>query len=300
MNTQRTTRIGVLVVLLLAAVGALWWVRDPEPAALTPAEAGATVHPDIAYGPHERNRFDVYLPDAPGPYPTIIWLHPGGWIAGDKAASMPVWDWTDRGYAIVSVNYRYAVAPHTVSDSVDDAIAAVRQVLRDHAEWNLEPDRVGVYGFSAGGHLAAMIGHAGLDEEGLNEEGLDVAAIAIAGAPTDLVPLLDPTVRFFDGNRGDDVVSAVQDLLGCAATPDTCTDRASMLSPARLDPGPADLLIVHGNNDHIVDVDQARRLHARAIEDGASADLVVVDGGGHAPLVEDGGIAEFFDERLLS
>ncbi|MEQ8839368.1 MAG: alpha/beta hydrolase [Acidimicrobiales bacterium] len=291
----RPIRIGVLVALLITAIGTLWWMRDPTPVALTPAEVGATRFADVAYGPHDRNRFDVYVPEGAGPHPTVIWFHPGGWVHGDKAASMPVWDWTERGYAVVSVNYRYADDPDTVNDSVDDAIAAVRRIRTGQTEWDLDVDRMGIYGFSAGGHLAAMVGHAG----GVDAD-LRVAAIAIAGAPTDFVALLDPAVPFFDGNRGPDVVVAVQDLLGCTSSPATCEARASAASPARLDPGPADLLVVHAANDHIVDVDQAHRLQAHLEAAGSPAQVVVVDEGGHSPLLEEGGIAEFFDERLLS
>ena len=52
---------------------------------------------------------------------------------------MPVWDWTDRGYAIVAVDYRYAIAPDTVADAVDDTLAAVRFVVANAAEWRLDP-----------------------------------------------------------------------------------------------------------------------------------------------------------------
>lgn len=279
-----------LVALLVVAIAVLWWVRDQREVALTPLEAGADAHLDIEYGAHERNTLDVYTPEGDGPHPTIVWLHPGGWVSGDKAASMPVWDWTDRGYAVVSVNYRYAIAPDTVAGSVDDGLAAVRHVLANHAEWDLDPSRLGVYGFSAGGHLAAMIAH----------EKLPVAAIAVAGSPTDFGPLLDPAVEFFDGNRGPEVVTAAQNLLGCSAAPLECDGQATAVSPAQLAPGDVDLLIVHGAIDHIVDVDQAHRLFDNLVELGAKPSLVIVEDGGHSPHIEEGGIAQFFDERLLS
>lgn len=288
MGTNR--RVLALATLLVVAVVALWLLEQREDEQLTPASAGANVDRDVAYGPHERNRLDVYTPDVPGPHPTIVWFHPGGWLAGDKAASMPIWDWTERGYAVVAVNYRYAIAPHTVADVVDDARAAVDLVLDRHAEWNLDTERVGIYGFSAGGHLAAMLAH----------QGIDVAAIAIAGAPTDFGPLLDPAVPFFDGNRGADVVASVRGLLGCVPSPDACDEIATSVSPAQLSPGSVDLLIVHGDRDHIVDVDQATRLHAHLVDQGATPTLVVVEGGGHSPHIDEGGIADFFDERLLS
>jgi acetyl esterase/lipase len=203
---------------------------------------------------------------------------------------MPVWDWTTRGYAVVAVDYRYAIAPDTVADSVDDALAAVTFIIDRHADWDLDPDRIGVYGFSAGGHLGAMIGHADLA----------VAAIAIAGAPTDFGPLLDPDATFFDGKRGPAVVTAARELLGCTVSPETCDELSTESSPAQLSPGSADLLIVHGDRDPIVDVDQAYRLHDHLVAEGATPLLVIVEGGGHDPHVTEGGIDAFFDDRLLS
>ena len=280
----------VLAALLLMAIGGLWWVRDQGEVALTPLEAGADGHLDIEYGPHDRNKLDVYTPEGDGPHPTVIWLHPGGWVAGDKGASMPVWEWTDRGYAVVSVNYRYAIAPDTVAGAVEDGLTAVRHVLANLEEWDLDPDRIGVYGFSAGGHLAAMIAH----------ERLPVAAIAIAGAPTDFGPLLDPEIEFFDGNRGPDVVAIARRLLGCSSEPSECDERATEVSPAQLTPGDVDLLIVHGDIDHIVDVDQAHRLFDSLVAQGSNPSLVIVKDGGHEPHLEEGHITEFFDDRLLS
>lgn len=288
-------RVAVLVVLLVVA-GVVWWaVRDRSPEERTPASVGADTERDIAYGSHPRQRIDVYTPDGPGPHPTVVWLHPGGWTAGDKAASMPVWDWTERGYAIVSVNYRYAVAPHTVADSIDDALAAIDLVLTDHRRWDLDPERVGVYGFSAGGHLAAMIGQAGRD----------VVAVAVAGAPTDLVVMLDPDATYFDGKRGEPMVEAMRALLGCTDEPDTCEERATAASPARLPAvtsgtaGSVETLVVHGTADFIVDPDQATRFHEHLLAAGAPVSFQLVPDGGHGPLVTEGGIAEFFDERLL-
>lgn len=286
-------RVAVLVLLLVGALLVWWAVRDRVPEERTPSSVGADVDRDIAYGSHPRQRLDVYTPDGPGPHPTVVWLHPGGWTAGDKAASMPVWDWTDRGYAIVSVNYRYAVAPHTVADSVADALAAVDLVLADHRRWDLDPERVGVYGFSAGGHLAAMIGQAGRD----------VAAVAVAGAPTDLLAMLDPDATYFDGKQGEPMVTAMRALLGCTDDHGACEDLATAVSPARLPTdtaGGVEFLVVHGTSDFIVDPEQATRLHEHLEAGGAAVALQLVPDGGHGPLVAEGGIAEFLDERLLS
>jgi pimeloyl-ACP methyl ester carboxylesterase len=131
-------------------------------------------------------------------------------------------------------------------------------------------------------------------------QGLPVRAIAIAGAPTDFGPMLDPAVPFFDGKRGADVVEVAHQLLGCSDNTDRCDALATDVSPAQLSPGTVDLLIVHGESDHIVDVDQARRLFDHLQAQGATPELVIVEAGGHVPHVDEGGIDQFFDDRLLS
>ncbi len=273
----------MLGLALVAVVGVLLVAAQPgdEAERRTPALVGAVADLDVVYDDASpRNRLDVYTPSSgDGPFPTVVYLHPGGWVAGDKSGSMPVWDWTERGYAVVSANYRYARPPGTIADAVDDAEAAVRFVVDHGGDWNLDVERVGVFGFSAGGHLAAM----------LTFRQLPVAVVAVAGAPTDLVALLEPDVAFFDGLSGSAVAESIAERLGCASV-EACQDEAGAVSPARLS-GPAGsmpILIVHGSADPIVSVDQAQALydHLRAWH--ADVELVVVDGAGHDPLVDHG------------
>lgn len=283
-------RVVVLAALLVAAIGALFLIRTRGDDQLTPLDAGADGHLDIRYADHsDRNLIDVYTPAGAGPHPTIIWLHPGGWVQGDKAASMPIWDWTERGYAVVAVNYRYAADPDTVAESTADAIDATRFIVEHHADWNLDLERIGVYGFSAGGHLAAMIA----------TTELPISALAIAGAPTDFGPMLDLTDPFFDGRSGPAVAEVARMLLGCE-DPAGCAAAATAVSPAQLEPGAAPVLVVHGENDSLVYVDNARRYAAHLESHEVDVRLVIVAGGVHAPHVDLGGIDVFFDEHLLS
>lgn len=83
------------------------------------------------------------------------------------------------------------------------------------------------------------------------------------------------------------MVTVARERLGCVDAPDECDELAREVSPAQLAPGDPALLIVHGDRDHLV-------------AEGADPQLVIVEGGGHLPHVEEGGIAAFFDERLLS
>jgi acetyl esterase/lipase len=279
-------RSGALAVIVVA-VAAFLVLRDGPAPPRTPLAVGADVVLDVTYGDGPRSTLDVYRPGGSGPHPTIVYFHPGGWVAGDKSMSMPVWDWTERGYAVVAVNYRYAVAPDTIADALADAGEAMAFVSTNGGRWDLDVDRIGMVGFSAGGHLVALLA------------GSDTPAVAAAtiGAPTDLVGLLDPSVPYFDGETGDAVVSTMRSRLGCGPVVDArCLDEAARLSPAL---GPDDsvpLYIVHGADDPIVAPSNAEALFARLRSQGAEVELELVVGGGHGPRTR--GLAAFFDQRL--
>ena len=258
---------------------------DPAPTG-TPVDVGATLVADIAYGDHERQRYDVYLPDGDGPHPAIIWIHGGGWNAGDKASGMPVWDWTDDGYAVVAINYRYAIPPDTVTESTADALAAVGHVLANAAAHNIDPDRVGVYGFSAGGHLAAMVAHADLG----------VAAVVTGGAPTDFEPLTDPERSVYAARQPPDAAALIREVLGCP-TGDCATEIAT-LSPARLPAGPAPILVLHGADDFVVDASQAVALVDHLTADGADVEWAVLPDTAHTPPLDEGRLREFLARHL--
>jgi acetyl esterase/lipase len=277
-------RIAVFVVLAAALSTVL--SRWPQSPAKTPLASGATADLDVAYGDHPRQRFDVYLPaEQEGPFPTVMWIHPGGWFLGDKGDDMPVWDWTDRGYAVVAINYRLAVGGGTIADSVADALAATQHILQNAESWSIDRERVGVYGFSAGGHLAAMITS--------HEPG--IAAVVIAGAPTDFRSLVDPATAIFEERGSADAAAEIRLRLGCAGD---CATQVESLSPALQSPGPAPILIVHGAADTIVDVAQARTLATAWTEAGGTVDLVIVSGGGHEANHPQAGIEQFFSTHL--
>ncbi len=289
-NSASRLRTGGLSVLLALAVVYLMEVRRPEPR-LTPLVTGAEAILDVAYADdHPQQRLDIYLPNDhevdDEPIPVVIWIHGGGWVGGDKSDSLPIWEWTERDFAVVSINYRYATEPHHVSDSIDDASRAVQFIIDNASMWGLDPDRIGVYGFSAGGHLAAMVAH----------KELPVAAVVLAGAPTDFRPLLDPEINFFNGLSGPDVVRFSEDVLGCSGS--ACTEAARLASPAALSTGRAPILVVHGRLDGIVHVSQAEILATHLADAGADVELIIVDNEGHSSLLGYG--PDQFLERHLA
>lgn len=279
-------RISALLAALIVALGVVVWAsQDIAPQQRSPLDVGAVAELDVRYGPAERNLLDVYTPATRGPHPVIVYFHPGGWVDGDKSWSIPIWDWTEQGYAVVSANYTLAREPGTIHDSVDDAETAVRFVLAEGDRWDLDTDRLGVFGFSAGGHLAVMV----------SQRDLPVLAVALVGAPTNLRGLLDPTTPFFDGRFGPEVSLVMRERLGCAPSA-SCVADATLMSPTEGTAGAAPVLIVHGGADPIVDSSHAVDLERSLRDQGAEVELVIVEGGLH--WADSERLAAFFNGLL--
>ena len=155
--------------------------------------AGMKLVANLSYGEAgEANLLDIYSPDkATGPLPLVIWVHGGGWANGDKSPSPQFLQLVPLGFAVASINYRLSgQAPFPAQ--IEDCKAAVRWLRAHAAEHNLDPERFGVWGHSAGGHLAALLGtSAGVKElEGSVGGNLDVSsrvqAVSDYAGPTDI------------------------------------------------------------------------------------------------------------------
>lgn len=271
----RLLRIVALIVATLAAVILVTGLAERSAPAHTPADVGASLIADVVYDvlgepEHEAHRLDVYLPtDTAGPVPAVVWIHGGGWIGGDKSDPMGPWDWTEDGVAVVAVNYRLAPEA-TVADAVTDVRAAIAHIRSSAGLWGIDPDRIGVYGHSAGGHLAAMV--AAGDEP--------VVGVVAAGAPLDLVSLLDADDAQFVGLVGEDLVDFMVEVLGCSTPDAACRAAARRVSPALLPSDDTPVLVVHGGDDRFVPVDQARA-YAEAHSDAPRITVLVDPDAGH-------------------
>ncbi|RNL64322.1 alpha/beta hydrolase [Nocardioides marmoriginsengisoli] len=122
-------------------------------------EGGRRTRTDLEYAPGSgrHGRFDLVLPDGPGPHPLVVWLHGGGWHFGDKADVLPYLEHlATRGFAGAAVNYplapesRYPAAPRQVNE-------AVRHLLAHADEYGIDPSRVVLAGDSAGAQVAAEL-----------------------------------------------------------------------------------------------------------------------------------------------
>lgn len=261
---------------------------------------------DIAYvltEPHPRQRLDIYLPKQASeqPRPLVIWIHGGGWRAGNRFPCPAVF-LTQHGYAVASVGYRLSDAAIFPAQVHDCKLAIA--YLREHAqEWNLDPKRFGVWGSSAGGHLTALVGTSGGADE-LTPDGIDASAADVQAAcdyfgPTNLL-LMDAQSDENSRMVHDADDSPESKLLGGPLQQQT--DLAKMANPITyVDKSDPPFLIVHGDKDPLVPHQQSRILHAALTANGVSAELVIVPGGGHGPFRDPEQlerVRSFFDAAL--
>jgi acetyl esterase/lipase len=114
---------------------------------------------DVPYGPHQRNKFDLWRAKSGKPTPLAIYYHPGGFSLGDKSSIPTAFleACLEKGISVATVNYRYSFQAHYPAPFQDSARAL--QFLRLHAkEYNVDPKRVTAQGASAGGGISMWLG----------------------------------------------------------------------------------------------------------------------------------------------
>ena len=254
-------------------------------------------------------KLDLYRPEGQGPFPLIIWIHGGGWTSGDKDLSPngPQVRQTTRGYAVASINYRLSQQAKFPAQ-IEDCKAAVRW-LRAHAgQFNLDPARIAVWGSSAGGHLAALMGASGDVSELEGGEGnLDyssrVQAVVDWFGPTDLLKMVDDSLPFpCNIINHDSPFSPESLLIGCAIQ--TCPDKTERANPIRyVSADDPPFLIMHGARDCLVGPPQSQRLGDALAAVGAEVSLKFIAGAGHGGSEFDDAenrklVEDFLDQHL--
>ena len=242
-------------------------------AAQAPADGGRQTHKDVAYGDHERQKLDVFVPKSEKPLPLIIWVHGGGWEAGSKDGN-PATLFLGKGYAVAGVNYR--LSKHAAYPAqLHDVKSAVRYLRASAAKYNLNPDKFGVWGASAGGHLVALLGTTAevkeLEGDGKHKEvSSRVQAVCDWFGPTDLTKLALP---------GGSTNAVTRLLGGDGAAKKDVAATGNPINYVTKDDAP--FLILHGTKDPLVPLSQSEMLHESLKKAGVPSELIVVAGAGH-------------------
>ena len=215
------------------------------------------------------------------PLPAIVWVHGGAWLGGSRDGGIGrLVPMARRGYVGASIEYR--LSPEAAFPAqIEDCKAAVR-FLRAHAdEYGIDPERIGAWGASAGGHLVALLGTTGgvepLEGTGGNpDQSSRVQAVVDFYGPADLLRMGDEPSRI-----DHDAPNSPEALLIGGAVPEN-PEKARAASPITYvtsDDPP--FLIVHGDRDDVVPPGQSVLLRDALEAAGVPATLQVVEGAGH-------------------
>jgi acetyl esterase/lipase len=272
------------------------------PAATVPDRVKA--YRDLAYveNGHERHKLDLFIPEGTKePLPLIIWIHGGGWQNGSKDGCPPLRNgYTERGYAVASINYR--LSGHAIFPAqIEDCKAAIRWLRAHAAKYNLDSQRFGVWGSSAGGHLVALVGTSGnvkaLDVGANLDQSSRVQAVCDYYGPTDFTVFV--TTPGYASHATANSPEAK--LIGGAVMENK--DKASSANPITyMSQDDPPFLIVHGDKDPTVPINQSQLLYDALKQAGVNVHFHTIKGASHGqgfggPEIEPM-VIDFFDRVL--
>jgi len=263
--------------MFASSVGLLLFVVSLVPA--QERKADVLIERDVVYGKGGtvELQLDLARPkDGPGPFPTMLCVHGGGWRAGKRQdLGKTIETLAGRGYVAVTVSYRLAPAAQFPAQ-IEDCKAAVRWLRANAAKYKIDPEQIGCLGFSAGGHLVCLLGTAA-KEDGLEgagghaEQSSRVQAVCSFFGPTDLTertwtPELEKALLVpFVGGTFDEKPELYK--------------KASPITYVRK--GTPPFLFFHGTEDKLVSVRQSRILAEKLKSVGGAAKVVEYEGAGH-------------------
>ena len=272
---------------------------------------GVVAHRDLTYAAagNRELHLDLYVPETKPakPLPLVVWIHGGGWRRGSKEGlrrPRPILD--HGGYILASVEYRLsgeAIFPAAIADCK----AALRWLRANAAQYDIDPDRLAVWGSSAGGHLAALLGTAWEVREwdAIHAENQDVSSkptiVCNWFGPTDFLRMND-----FEGRIDHDAEGSPESLFigGRIQEHPEKTQRANPIAYVTADDPP--MLLMHGEKDLSVPYNQSELLYAALQKAGVESRLYKVVGADHGfrnPTTDTpeslfGMVAEFLDRHF--
>jgi len=220
-------------------------------------------------------KMDVYFPDSGGPWPALVYVHGGSWMRGDKSeALMFAGNMTSQGYLVVSINYRL-YPPARFPAMIEDVKCAVRSLRAHASEYNLDPDRIGAFGVSAGGHLVSLLGTSDQSDgwdvgEYLGQSSRVKAVIAMA-------PVTDLSLYFPNAD-----IEAMQRV---GFGEDNVAEASPIMHVTSDDPP---FLLIHGDRDEVVPYEQSQLMYDRLRQMNVPAQLVIVKNARHSFTAPEG------------
>jgi acetyl esterase/lipase len=214
---------------------------------------------------------DLFVPDGTGPFPTLLLIHGGGWISGERSSfHEDAAYFASQGIACACIGYRLAPL-NPFPAACDDVLHAVEFLRKNAKQYNLDPNTLIALGNSAGGHLSCI---AGLQKNYSNGESAQNVNATIAICP--VTDLRNPEKTHFPIS-----MSFVEQFMDCTYA--ECPDKYAAASPiTHIHEKAPPFLIFHGNADDIVPYEQSEELYVHLQQAGIPAELYILEGEGHS------------------
>ncbi len=277
---------------LLAILTLLW---------TSAAHAEVKITPDVVYG-HKHGlamTYDVFRPTEKPNGAGVMFMVSGGWYSNwaPPESMKPFFqDLLDRGFTVFAV--RHGSSPKFgIEEAVADVRRAVRHIRLKAGDYQVDPEKLGVFGMSAGGHLSLML--ATLADAGKADDpdpvlrvSDKVAAACAWVAPTDLRIMVSS-----DPNR----LPAYKNFPALTMDQETAAKMSPLLA---VTPDDAPTLLIAGDKDDLVPIDHSKRIKTQFDSRKVPAELLVIEGGGHAFKGDDlkraqKAMGDFFESRLV-
>jgi hypothetical protein len=190
------------LLALLLTTALLTAAHAKKPKAKAAADGPLPTAENVSYGSHPRQVLDFWKAPSEKPTPVLFYIHGGGWVSGDKSKVLKTGDlkkMLGNGISVVSINYRYIDKEGTGNESppvkgpIEDAARALQFVRSKASEWNLDKQRIGASGSSAGACSSLWLAyHNDLADpastDPIARESTRLHCVAVQGAQTTLDP----------------------------------------------------------------------------------------------------------------
>ncbi|RYG72003.1 alpha/beta hydrolase [bacterium] len=238
-----------------------------------------TIQSDIIYG-HKHGMaqvLDVYQPQQPNGA-GIIFIQSGGWYSvwREAAESLPRFTpLLEAGFTVFSV-WHGSSPKYAVPEAYDDLRRAVRFVKLNCANYGISPSRLGIHGTSAGGHLSLLLASRSDDGDSASEDAVlrgdnHVAAVVAYYPPVDLRGWTTAPPEVIDQHEGLRPSITFETNLEIECSP-----------LLHVTPAMPPTLLIHGDQDSLVDADHSHRMFAALQEQGIESELLVIPGAEHS------------------
>lgn len=253
---------------------------------------------DIPYKIAEKDivKLDIHLPKQKvyEKSPVVVFIHGGAWAQGDKEIKYHYTEGIkdtlqENGYTVVAINYRLVSKTVDIEEQLNDCKDAVRWIADNADEYNFDTENIGLWGESAGAHLALMTAFS-TDK---NNELSKIRFILDNFGPTDLNKVLKTNASWFTRKTYKLLLPKLYDirekLILAMTSFDINTNKEEAIAVARqyspiehLQSAPrTPILILHGNRDFIVPFKQSKKLHRELNKVAVTNKLIKVKKGNH-------------------